>query len=74
MNEVADILSRKMEGSCMALSRPVHGVLENIRATSVLDPELCQLRFALKENQQEHGDYKEQEGLIVFKGRIVVQN
>ncbi|XP_016735097.1 uncharacterized protein [Gossypium hirsutum] len=36
--------------------------------------ELRQLRSSLKENQQDHEDYKEQEGLIVFKGRIVVPN
>ncbi|KAG8501067.1 hypothetical protein CXB51_003130 [Gossypium anomalum] len=50
------------------------GVFEDIRVTSVLDPKLCQLKSALKEKKSEYGDYKEQEGLIVFKGCIVVPN
>ncbi|KAL4291580.1 hypothetical protein GQ457_14G013300 [Hibiscus cannabinus] len=74
LNEVSDALSREMEYSCMALSRPLFGVLEDLRAATKNDLDLQQLCLSIKGGTHDNLNFTEQEGLVLFHGKIVVPN
>ncbi|KAL4377359.1 hypothetical protein GQ457_02G020790 [Hibiscus cannabinus] len=71
-NDVADALSREVASSCLALARTWYGVLDDIRAASIHDPFLIQIRQALQAGSLEHPGYTEHNGVLLFHGRIVV--
>ncbi|KAL4388984.1 hypothetical protein GQ457_09G026490 [Hibiscus cannabinus] len=71
-NDVADALSQEVHPSYMALSRMWYGVLDDIRAASLHDPMLVQLCQFIRDGSQEQPGYTEHDGLLLFRGRIVV--
>ncbi|KAL4290327.1 hypothetical protein GQ457_14G018800 [Hibiscus cannabinus] len=74
LNNVADALSREGIASCMTLSRPLFGVLEDIKVASAQDPQLQDLRQRIQEGHIECLNYIDHEGIVVFQGRIMVPN
>ncbi|KAL4324042.1 hypothetical protein GQ457_11G007640 [Hibiscus cannabinus] len=72
LNAIADALSRDVAGSLMYLSRPLFGILADIRAASYNDPNILVLKQKIREGDVQNSEYTEQEGLVVFKGRIVI--
>ncbi|GMJ14651.1 hypothetical protein HRI_005134300 [Hibiscus trionum] len=62
LNEAADALSREFGASCMSLSRPMFGVLDDIRAASDTDPTLKMLRQTICDGTQADPGYSEQGG------------
>ncbi|GMI81659.1 hypothetical protein HRI_001835200 [Hibiscus trionum] len=75
LNSVADALSRKTslseEASLMAMSRPMFGIVDDIRVATENDPEMSRLKEQLSQGNEQPG-YVIQDGLILYKGRIVV--
>ncbi|KAL4384307.1 hypothetical protein GQ457_15G015210 [Hibiscus cannabinus] len=72
LNGVADALSREAGACCMNFSRPVFGVLDDIRAASNHDPEIQELRKKIRNGNQDSSGYSEQAGLLLYHGKIVV--
>ncbi|KAL4302318.1 hypothetical protein GQ457_10G018500 [Hibiscus cannabinus] len=68
-NTVADALSHEMEANLMALSRPVLGIIEAIRAATKTDVEIQQLRASIQEGST---PYEVKDELVLFKGRVLV--
>ncbi|KAL4368203.1 hypothetical protein GQ457_05G027960 [Hibiscus cannabinus] len=74
LNNVADALSRENQASLMAFSRPIFGILEDIRAATAHDSSLVHIRTVVQEGRPDYADYVEQEGLLLFRGKIFVPN
>ncbi|KAL4281717.1 hypothetical protein GQ457_03G008900 [Hibiscus cannabinus] len=72
LNAVADALSREVGASLMAFSRPLFGILDDIRLATENDSEMRELKKQLIAGHGYHSDYSLQEGLIVHRGRIMV--
>ncbi|GMI85390.1 hypothetical protein HRI_002208300 [Hibiscus trionum] len=58
----------------MAISRPLFGVLDDIRMASTQDPHIQAIRQQIRDTNSECFDYADHEGLILFQGRILVPN
>ncbi|GMI78173.1 hypothetical protein HRI_001486600 [Hibiscus trionum] len=58
----------------MALSRPMFRILDDIRQVIVHNAELIASQNQLNENNEEYRAYSLKEGLLLYKGRIVVPN
>ncbi|KAL4303471.1 hypothetical protein GQ457_10G029000 [Hibiscus cannabinus] len=72
LNNVADALSRKNEATLMAFSRPLFGILDDIRAANRTDIDIQRIRASLQQGQSEFSEYKEHDGLLLVRGKILV--
>ncbi|GMI84821.1 hypothetical protein HRI_002151400 [Hibiscus trionum] len=72
LNDVPDALSREPAATCMAMSRPLLGIVDAIRAATVTDSELHRLYTAVNEGTSTYTGYSCQDGLLLWHGRIVV--
>ncbi|KAL4367666.1 hypothetical protein GQ457_05G008100 [Hibiscus cannabinus] len=72
LNGAADALSREPEATLMALSRPILGIIEAIRAATITDVRLQQLRTDIHATPSNFPHHTEQGGLVLFRGRILV--
>ncbi|KAL4354641.1 hypothetical protein GQ457_06G032960 [Hibiscus cannabinus] len=74
MNSVADALSREGSANLMAISHSTFGIVEDVRAATKEDPELQVIREHIASGINNHLGYIEKDGLLLFKGKIVVPN
>lgn len=71
LNNVADALSRENKASLMAFSHPIFRIVQDIRAASAHDSSLINIQAAV---QEVYPDYTERDGLLLFRGKILVPN
>jgi len=75
-NKVADALSRKMEeskeGNLSAITAPANTWLEQLRTSYAIDPKLQQIIKKLEQGSLASQNYKQQDGLLFYKGRLSI--
>ncbi|KAL4297251.1 hypothetical protein GQ457_12G025690 [Hibiscus cannabinus] len=74
LNIVADALSREVGAHLLAITRPVFGIFEDIRTATRNDEALSALLAEIQEATLTVPGYTENQGLLLFKGRVVVPN
>jgi len=75
-NKVADALSRKMEesneGNLSAITALANTWLEQLRTSYAIDPKLQQIIKKLEQDSLAFQNYKQQDGLLFYKGRLSI--
>ncbi|XP_077237223.1 uncharacterized protein LOC143878893 [Tasmannia lanceolata] len=71
-NKVADALSRIQDGEIFAISNPVPTWLERVKEEIIRDAYLQQIRNKIEEGELDVAKYKEVDGILWRKGRILL--
>jgi len=72
LNRVADVLSRPVEGTLNALSIRTFDWIDEIRMATQSHPELLAIKHGIEQQTATDSDYVLREGLLFFKGRLVI--
>ncbi|KAH0725500.1 hypothetical protein KY284_001365 [Solanum tuberosum] len=71
-NSAADALSRNSDASLMAISARTFNLEQELKSLNQSHPELLAIQQALQTNVENHGNFQFNDGLLFFKGRLVI--
>ncbi|KAH0760251.1 hypothetical protein KY290_023744 [Solanum tuberosum] len=71
-NSAADALSRNSDASLMAISARTFNLEQEFKSLNQSHIELLAIQQALQTDVENHGDFQFNDGLLFFKGRLVI--
>ncbi|KAH0655105.1 hypothetical protein KY285_029987 [Solanum tuberosum] len=71
-NSTADALSRNSDASLMAISARTFNLEQELKSLNQSHPELLAIQQALQKDLETHMDFQFKDGLLFFKGRLVI--
>ncbi|KAH0672438.1 hypothetical protein KY290_024676 [Solanum tuberosum] len=71
-NPAADVLSRNSDASLMAISARTFNLEQELKSLNQSHPELLAIQQAIQKDVETHMDFQFKNGLLIFKGRLVI--